>query len=274
MDADLNAQARIADDIEAAAYRDMYAAAPNELVRAFALRSMDSDGATILMANGIPDPVFSRVIGLGNRGNFCDEQIDTMIAAYRQAGISRYWVHINPIVAPNDFPWRLEQRGFRAPKRRSWAKMIRDAEPAPQIDTDLTVRLAATREHVTASQAIATAFGMPPPFALWVQNMAARASWTLVIVLDDSRIVGGGLLYIENKLAWLGLGGVLPDARRRNAHRGMMALRIAIAVERGCTHIVTETGEPMNNEPNPSLRNMYRCGFTRVCSRLNLASPN
>lgn len=271
MDVDLIAQAHIADESEAAAYRDMYAAAPDELVRAFALRSMEISGATLLMANGVPDPVFSRVIGLGNGGSVSDKDIDAMIAAYRHAGIGSYWVHVNPIIAPTDLPARLVQRGFKTPKRRTWAKMIRGTEPAPQIDTGHIVRLAETSECVAVSQAIAIAFGMPPPFSVWIQNMAARANWTLVTALDGSRIVGGGLLYIENRLAWLGLGGVLPEARGGNAHRAIMELRIATAIERGCTHIVTETGEPINNEPNPSLRNMYRCGFTRVCSRMNLA---
>jgi len=270
---DVIAQARIVDEIEAAAYRDMYAAAPEQLVSAFALRSMEIAGATLLMADGIPDPVFSRVIGLGNCGNVSDEHIDALLAAYRQAGISRYWVHVNPIVAPSDLIARLEQRGFKAPKRRAWVKMIRGIEPALEVDTALIVRAAIASERVAVSEVIATAFNMPPPFALWIQNMDARANWTLVAALDGTRIVGGGLLYIKNNIAWLGLGGVLPEVRGNYVHRALMTLRIATAMERGCTHIVTETGEPTHNEPNPSLRNMYRCGFTRVCSRLNFSAP-
>jgi hypothetical protein len=55
-----------------------------------------------------------------------------------------------------------------------------------------------------------------------------------------------------------------------------MAARIAHAQAQGCTSIHTETGDPVGNEPNPSLANMVRCGFERICSRANLAftSPN
>jgi hypothetical protein len=35
--------------------------------------------------------------------------------------------------------------------------------------------------------------------------------------------------------------------------------------------VITETGEPIGDEPNPSLRNMAWCGFVRVASRLNYA---
>lgn len=274
MDADSIAQARIADDIEAAAYRDMYAAAPEELVRTLSLRSLQIGDTTVLMANGISDPVFSRVIGLGNDGVVSDEQIDQIVNAYREAHIGSFWMHVNPVVAPRDLGTRLELRKFKAPKRQAWAKMIRDAAPAPIFQSPFTIRLADVSERAATSIAMTTAFGMPPPFATWIQNMATRESWTLVAAFDGANVVGGGLLYIENQLAWLGLGGVVPQARGRSAHRAIMALRIAIATERGCSHIATETGEPINNEPNPSLRNMYRCGFTRACSRLNYASPD
>jgi hypothetical protein len=170
-------------------------------------------------------------------------------------------------------PSQLEQRGFQLAKRRTWAKMIRGTEPTTPIDTTLAVRLARTDEYAAVGHAIANAFGMLPPFALWIQSMAATGKWTLVAALDQEQIVGGGLVFIDNQLAWLGMGGVIPEARGRQAHRAIMTQRINIAIERGCTHIVTETGEPINNEPNPSLRNMYRCGFTRVCARLNYVSP-
>ena len=41
----------------------------------------------------------------------------------------------------------------------------------------------------------------------------------------------------------------------------------------GARHLVTETGEPMGDEPNPSLANMNRCGFVTVASRLNFVGP-
>jgi hypothetical protein len=269
MEADLIAQARSADDIEAAAFRDMFATVPNSLVRALNPHSLEVAGATLLMANGFPDPMFSRVIGLGNSGAIVDTQIDNVVTAYRDASIGTYWIHVNPVVAPSDLGARLEHRGFKLAKRRTWAKMIRGTEPITPIDTVLTTRVATANDYTAVSNAIAVAFGMPSPFALWIQNMAATTKWTLIAALDGARIVGGGLLFIENQLAWLGMGGVIPEVRGRHAHRAIMTHRIDLAIERGCTHIVTETGEPINDEPNPSLRNMYRCGFTRVCARLN-----
>ena len=67
------------------------------------------------------------------------------------------------------------------------------------------------------------------------------------------------------------MAGVLPAYRGRSAHRALMAARIRGAIEAGCTAIVTETGEPVGDEP--ALANMLRCGFERVGSRLNYELP-
>ena len=57
---------RAADAIEAAAYRDMYAAAPPALAAQLGLAVRKLGDATLLIARGIPDPFFNRVSGLGS----------------------------------------------------------------------------------------------------------------------------------------------------------------------------------------------------------------
>jgi hypothetical protein len=52
-----------------------------------------------------------------------------------------------------------------------------------------------------------------------------------------------------------------------------MSRRIADAIAGGAAAIATETGEPVSDEPNPSLANMRRCGFACMASRLNLVAP-
>jgi hypothetical protein len=114
---------------------------------------------------------------------------------------------------------------------------------------------------------------MPAEWAPWFARAAVREHWQGVAAFDGDRLIGGGLLYRDGKDAWLGAGGVLPEARGRHAHRALMLLRLRLAIAASCTCITTETGEPVEDEPNPSLRNMYACGFSKVCSRLNYAAP-
>lgn len=79
-------EARVVDAIEAAAFKDLYAAAPEPLARALGLRVAEIAGATLLLAPGIPQPVFNRAIGLGVHASVTQPDLDALIAAFRAAG--------------------------------------------------------------------------------------------------------------------------------------------------------------------------------------------
>ena len=267
------ALAAAADAIEASAFADMIAAAPAELVRALGLRSTTVGGATLLIAPGIPDIQFNRAIGLGVFAAATEAGLDAVIGAFREAGSKKFWIHWNPHATPASVPQWLAARGFAPPERRSWAKVARGVEAPPEFRTSLEVRGARPGEETAAGEAIAGAFGLPPSFAPWLASLALRQRWRLYVALANARVAGGGYLYLEGRDAWLGAAGVLKEYRGRGGHLGLMALRIRDAAAVGCARIFTETGEPVANEPNPSLANMKRCGFKRVCSRLNYAPP-
>lgn len=270
MDADT---ARLADFIEAAAFREIYAAAPQQLAASLGLAANEFAGATLLIAPGLQQTMFNRVIGLGVPRPVSEADLDAVIAAYGDDRRPTYWIHWTPTAQPADLPRWLEARGFTLAGRRSWAKMIRGTEPPPSFDTTLDVRTPTVEEQTAVAEAICASFGMPPAFVPWIAALAKRPAWRAYGAFDGSAAVGGAYLYIGGGTGWLGLGGVRPDYRNRGAHRALMALRIREAIAAGCTQIVTETGEPVGNEANPSLANMQRSGFARVCSRLNYASP-
>jgi hypothetical protein len=266
--------AQLADAIEAAAFRDMVAALPPELARRLGMSCREIAGATLLFASNVPDVMFNRVIGLGVFQPATEADVDAVIAAYRVAGCRSYWVHCTPTALPADLPHWLQERGFQTPRRRTWAKMLRGADPPPRFETDLSVRAAKPEESAPVGEAVCEAFGMPSVFAAWLAGLAHRPAWHPYAAFDGSAVAGGGYLYVEGATAWLGVSSVRAPFRGRNAHRALMALRIRDAIAAGCTQIVTETGEPVGDEPNPSLANMYRCGFALVCSRANYASPS
>jgi len=114
---------------------------------------------------------------------------------------------------------------------------------------------------------------MPPALVPWFEAVAVRPSWQAYIAREGGTAIGAALLYINESRAWLGAAGVRKEARGRHVHRALMAQRIEAAIAAGCTRLVTETGEPVGDEPNPSLANMEWCGFEKVCSRLNYAAP-
>jgi hypothetical protein len=52
-----------------------------------------------------------------------------------------------------------------------------------------------------------------------------------------------------------------------------LAARIRAARDAGCEIVATETGDPVGEEKNQSLRNIRRAGFQWISSRLNFRNP-
>lgn len=265
--------AMVADDAEAAAFADLYACAPPPLKSRLGLRVKRLADATLLLAPGLPTSMFNRVIGLGLRQQASAAHVEAITQVYREAGCGDWWLHWNPFAAPASLPAQLPAMGFVQPARRSWAKVLRGPETLPRIPTSLQIEPAEQQQVGEITRAIAGAFQMPPFMADWLTALHRQPHWRLYAVTDGTQVVGGACLYLDGDLAWLGMGAVLPSHRRRGGQGALMARRIAEAANAGARHIVTETGEPIGDEPNPSLANMKRCGFATVASRLNFAGP-
>lgn len=264
---------RAADAIEAAAFVDLYDAAPSPMQRQLGLRVETVAGATALFAPGLPTTMFNRVIGVGLWQRADDAQIDALRERYRAAGVGSWWLHLSPLTEPPGLAQQLLAQGWREPARRSWTKVLRSSTPAPAAPTDLHVGPCRDAEVADTTAAIAASFGMPAPIAHWLAALHGRPRWQLFTVADGERPVGGAALFVDGDGGWLGMGAVLPTHRRRGGQLAAMAARIAAAADAGARWVATETGEPVADEPNPSLANMKRAGFVQVASRLNLEPP-
>jgi GNAT superfamily N-acetyltransferase len=261
------------DMLEAAAYRDMFAAAPRPLSQALGLDAFETAGATMLIAPGIPSPQFNRVIGLGNRRSVSEAELDALTHRYRAAGVRDWWVQVSPSRHASGLIAQLDARGFALPRRRAWVKLARDDRVVEPVRTGAEVREAQEEERNSLAESVCGAFDMPAAVAPWLAGLVGRPGWRSVLAMLDGKIVGGGFLNVQGEGAWLGASGVRASARGRHVHRALMTLRIEMAIAAGCRRIATETGEPIGDEPNPSLRNMYACGFATAYSRLNYAAP-
>lgn len=260
---------RLADAIEAAASRDLYAAAPHAL----RLRSVALGSATALLAPTLPVAYFNRVIGLGNETPATSADIDQVVSLFKDSAIGAYWVHIVPSARPADLAALLQQRGFSLPPRRSWAKFLRSPEVPPMPRSALRIRKAAASDAHAVAGVLCSAYGMPASTEPWFAALVGRPKWHVWVAEDNDRIVATGSLFVDADTAWLGAGGTLAEQRGKGAHNALIAARIAAAAELGCRVIATETGEPVQAEPNPSLANLRRAGFVQVCSRMNFQAP-
>jgi GNAT superfamily N-acetyltransferase len=256
---------RLADSIEARAMADMYAAAP----RALGLRVESVAGATLLLAPRIPVSYFNRAIGLGVFEPATEPLLDEILEHY--AGASDFWVHLSPAARPARIKDWLAARRLAPPPRRSWAKFLRGPEACSAPTTAFSVRSAGPADAVVVAQIACAAFGMPPALESWLGALVGRPGWRFVVAEIDGRVVATGAAFVDGTTAWLGVGATLGECRNRGAQGALLAARVALAADAGCSVLATETGEAVAGEVNPSLNNIRRAGFVQVSSRLNYA---
>ncbi|MEQ1440776.1 GNAT family N-acetyltransferase [Fontimonas sp. SYSU GA230001] len=258
-----------ADTIEAAACADLYAAGAD--VPGTSAQTIG--GATVLIAPSIPVSHFNRVIGLGVDQAATEADLDAIEAAFRASGVNSWWVHRSPLAQPAALEEWLRQRRYALPPRRAWAKLVRDPVPAAPAPTALAVRAATPADAQAIGVIACSAYDMPAALAPWFASLAGRSGWQLFVACDGPAPVATGALFVRDGIGWLGIGATLADCRGRGAQSALLAARIDAARAAGCRLIVTETGEPVGDEANPSLANIRRAGFVQVCSRLNYAAP-
>lgn len=260
---------RLADALEASASRDLCAAAPPDL----GVSAAQIAGATLVLAPKIPATYFNRVIGLGLERPATEADVDVIAAAYLGAGVTSFWIHLASSAQPAQLAAWLRSRGFVEPRRRSWAKFLRDTRAAPSAQTRFTVRRATAADAPAVGAVVCSAYGLPATLAPWFAALVDRPRWQVFVALDGTRVVGTGSLFLEARGGWLGVAATLCEFREHGAQSALLTARIAAAAAAGCAVLTTETGEPVAGEPNPSYDNIRRSGFIAVGSRLNLASP-
>ncbi len=248
---------------EAEAYADFVAAAPPE----WSYHVERIGGAVCLFAPNLPAMIFNRVIGLGVREPATEVVLDGIVAQYRQSGARSFSVQLSPAAQPIDLPQWLAARQFVA--RDNWAKVYRAADHTIEVATDLRVETIDHARAADAANVICAAFGMPASLGIWIENCVGRPGWQYYATFDGDRVVAAGALFVRGEVGWLGMGSTHPDFRRRGAQGALMARRIRDATALGCRWVLTETGEDLPQQPNPSYHNMLRTGFQLAYQRPN-----
>lgn len=221
--------------------------------------------ADCISMSAIPQWFFNRVIGLGLEQEVTPEDIDHLVAHYRDQGLP-VGIALCPETRTQGIDGWLEQRGFSIANH--WVKMVRNTAAPREIDCDLDIRLASAEHEQAVADVTARGFGLPemlkPMFGAAIHAKGNR----VYVAWDGETPAAVGSLTLVDGVGHLNTAATLPEYRGRGAQGAIMARRIRDGIELGCENFVTETWQP-GDEPNHSYNNMLRHGFELAYARPN-----
>ncbi len=214
-----------------------------------------------------PSILVNRVLGVGSQAAPTLEQLVEIQRLYRQAGVSRFFLHVVPQIMGPDTEKLLNVAGYR--RHRGWMKFTRGPGNIGSVTTDLTVRQIGPDEAADFAAIAAPAFDMTPACQPALAALANDPHWHLYMSFDGTRPAGTGAIYIRGNAAYTDWAATHPDFRRRGSQTAILNARIQDALNAGCTTIVTMTGEAIPGDPQHSYSNILKRGFSEAYLREN-----
>jgi hypothetical protein len=252
---------------EAEAHENYFLGASPEFAKPFRLEVKRIGSVVVIMIPEFDHPLYNRILGLGVSEPVTESVLDEALAVLQKAGCTNYMVQVNPFAQPAQYPEWLAARGFKP--GRNWAKMYRGNQAAPAITTDLRVeKIGQDRADAFADVAL-SAFEIPPAGRPLLKGNVGQPGWHHYLAFDGEKPVAAAAMFVKGEVGWLGFAGTLKKYRGRGGQGALFARRIEDGLALGCKWFVTETGEDIPDDPNPSYRNMLRSGFQLAYLRRN-----
>ena len=261
---------RAIERAEVAAWRDLYEAAPADFAARQGL-SIASDGDLVwTTCTTIPFIHFNCVKNIGVDGPATEDQLDVLLAHYRNAGIRRPWFYTSPHTEPSRLRCWLEARGLQ--HQGGWERIYRDATPLPAeplfpgdplIPVDDPVV-----EEVTPRTASEWASFIDAKYRLptspWLTALVGRKGWHHYMLKRGGAVAAVRSLFIgPDGAAWSGIDapvpGIMAPSFDLDATLGERLVRDGIAA--GAKLFVADIEAPLPDRDGPAYRNYDRLGF-------------
>ena len=259
--------AALVENAEAAAYCDMFRAAP----AALGLDVEQSGFGTILHAPRFDALLLNRALAVGIESAASKTDVQRTIGRFIDSGSRNFGIQISPEAQPGEILDWLAEGGLQ--RRDAWTKVYRHVGDEVTIATDLRIEAAVERDAELFGHIGCQAFGMPAVLSPLMAAAVGRPGWRHYIAWNGDEPAAVAALFVHGGVGWLGAAATLPVHRRRGAQGALMARRLRDGAAGGCRWFVTETGQDTPDQPNPSYRNMKRAGFIDAYHRANYMLP-
>jgi len=244
---------------EIEALRSMFAAVPDDIAGELGVEMLEmGQGLAVKVGFLSGANEVNHALGISST-----EQLEALPGFY---GRTRHIVSPEPGV---ELDGRFLERGYEP--GYAWMKFSRAAGDAPDARTDLDVVEVGPDEDVEFGRTVGEGFGLPTLVAQWLARLPGRPGWHCFVAYHGCEPAAAGALHVFEDVGWLGLGATRSEFRRRGAQGAILAARIEKAAQVGCTLVVTETGELVEDRPSHSYRNILRAGFEPEYVRPNYA---
>lgn len=226
-------------------------------------------GLVCVMAHDPTGGFWNRVLGLGIDQPLTDEVIEEVLSFGREHDAPRLAVQVAPGADPVGWGDLLARHGLNT--GGSWVKFVAPRGFRVEATTDVTIERIGPERGSEFAQVMCEGFGMPrdSPLPDWFAQMPGMADLTTYAAVEHGRMLATAVLCVRDGLASLCGAATLSAARGRGLQSALMARRVDDANTLGAAWIATETGTETPENPNPSLHNMRRLGFTELYERRN-----
>ena len=250
---------RRSERIERQAVLSLHAHCPDAARAALGLALDEVGGALVASATADSSVLLNRTLGLGVERPATLEDARAVVDTYARRGIGKYFLHVHPdTLAPgvhDVLPGMGLQRG------RGWRKFHRGVEPPPAARTALRVERIGPDRAEHFGRIAAPAFGLSEAAVEMAAGLARDPRWHLYVSYAGDTPAGTGAMLVVGEDALCEWGATAPAFRRQGSQGAIMAARIRAALDAGCKHLFTETGEAVEGDPQHSYRNIERYGF-------------
>ena len=250
---------------------DIHEAAPVSLASTLGLQAMIIGSAFVSIAGNLPPSaiVINRALGLGRGQPALRSTVDSILEAYREAGVEQYFVQVAPDSNPPEIANWITDLGLV--ENRAWQKFSRGREPVTERSTDLEIREIGPRYGDDFGRIASQAFDLGEQAAPWLARLPGRPGWHVFMSFDKEEPAGVGAMFVHDGMAWMDFGATSPEFRKRGSQGAILARRMQLALELGCGEMFTCTGVDVPGDPQHSYKNILKAGFREHYVRKNFS---
>jgi hypothetical protein len=263
--------ARAIEAAEAAAWIDLYSAAPEAFADAAGLGFTVIGGSLVLRWAATGRRYFSRTIGAGVIAPATPETLNRVLKHYEQAGIDMFLLQSLPHCQPLEYEnWLLELglEPFDAQDR-----VVRGGEPlTAQVSGELVVEPVDQEDAEEWSAFLQRIYRLDT--GPWLPRLIGRSGWHQYVARRDGEIVAARGMYIRHDgAAWLGMDGPVPGVMTDDYEpdAALCAFIVEDGLARGATGFIADIEASADAMDTPAYEYFGRLGFRRPYVRTHYA---